>query len=43
MLYANINNSGQEGEETPRVKVCRNLMIGSFCCFASVDFHTNDL
>lgn len=41
-LCANINNSSQEGEETPGVKVRRNLMISSFCQ-ASVDFHTHHL
>ena len=41
-VCANINNSGREGEETPRVKVSRNLMIGSFCR-ASVDFQTHHL
>lgn len=30
VLRANINNGSQEGEETPRVKVRRNPMIGSF-------------
>lgn len=31
VLCAHIGDSSQEGAETPRVKVRRNLMIGSFC------------
>lgn len=42
VLCANINNSSQEAEGTPGVKVRRNLMITSFC-EASVDFQTHHL
>lgn len=42
VLCANINNSSQEGKETLRVKVRRNLMIGSFRP-ASIDFQTHHL
>lgn len=39
---ANINNGSREGEETPGVKVSRNLMISSFWR-ASEGFQTHHL